>query len=178
MDAFYGEIRIFGFSFPPENWSQCNGQTLNIMQYQVLYTILGTQFGGNAQTTFNLPNLQGSAVCEAGQGPGLTYRSFGKQVGASAVALVQTQMPNHQHAFNVQQIAATALDDEPNVNNTSYLARTFNQLNYTSTDTYDATLSPQIVGIVGGSGSHENRQPYLAMNFCICMYGDYPVKAQ
>lgn len=178
MDAFYGEIRIFGFSFTPENWSQCNGQAVNVQQYQVLYTILGTQFGGNGQTTFNLPNLQGSAVFEAGTGLGLTPRLFGHQYGASSVTLTQNQLPNHQHTFHVVQMPAAALDDVPNVNNTSYLARTFNQLNYTNTDTYDTTLSPQIVGIVGGSGFHENRQPYLAMNFCICMYGDYPVKAQ
>lgn len=177
MDAFYGEIRIFGFSFAPENWSYCNGQTLNVQQYQVLYTILGQQFGGNGQTTFNLPNLQGSAVCETGTGLGLTPRAFGKQFGASAVALVQTQMPTHQHAFNALQMPASGLDDVPNVNSTSYLARTFNQLNYTNTDTSNATLAPQIVGIVGGSEFHENRQPYLVMNFCICMYGDYPLKA-
>lgn len=175
MDAFYGEIRIFGFSFPPENWAQCNGQTMQVMQYQVLYTILGTQFGGTAPNTFKLPNLIGSAVCEAGQGPGLTGRQFGKSFGATSVTLNQNQMPNHQHTLNGIQGTAQQLINSPTT--TAYVARTFGQLDFTGTDTYDTTLAPQMVGFYGSTGPHENRQPYLPMQFCICMYGDYPVKA-
>lgn len=176
MDAFYGEIRIFGFSFPPQNWAQCNGQTLQIMQYQVLYTILGTQFGGDGQNTFKLPNLQGSAVCNQGQGPGLTNRTFGKSFGATAVTLQQTQMPNHQHTFNTISASGTQVVNAPTAG-TSYLARTIKQFDYTTTGTCDTTLSPQMIGNMGNSTAHENRQPYLAMNFCICMYGEYPIKA-
>jgi len=174
MDAFYGEIRIFGFSFPPQNWAQCNGQTLQIMQYQVLYTVIGIQFGGDGQTTFKLPNLQGSAVCNAGQGPGLTTRTFGKSFGATAVTLQQTQMPNHQHTINATTASLAQATNTP-INN-ARLARTLKQLDFTNTDTYDTTLSPQMVGNMGSSTAHENRQPFLAMNFCICMYGEYPIK--
>lgn len=174
-DAFYGEIRIFGFTFPPENWAQCNGQLLQVMQYQVLYTILGSQFGGNGQSNFNLPNLMGSAVCEAGQGPGLTSRPFGKSFGATSVTLSHTQIPYHQHTLNGIQGTAQQLINSPTA--TAYVARTFGQLDFTGTDTYDTTLAPQMVGAYGSSGPHENRQPYLPMQFCICMYGDYPVRA-
>lgn len=175
-DAFYGEIRIFGFTFPPENWSQCNGQVVLIQQYQALYTILGIQFGGNGQTNFNLPNLQGSAVCQAGTGPGLTPRPFAKSFGVSTVTLTENQIPNHNHALNAIPGTSTAqLVNSPTT--TTYLARTFGQNDYTNTDTYDTTLAAEMVGGYGTSGPHENRQPFLPMSFCICMYGEYPVKA-
>lgn len=174
-DAFYGEIRIFGFTFPPQNWAQCTGQMLQIQQYQVLYTVIGVQFGGNAQTTFQLPNLMGSAVCEAGQGTGLTNRTFGKSVGATAVTLNLNQIPNHQHDLNATTPSAAQATNAPT--NVSRLGRTIKQNDYTNTDTYDTTMAPQMVGSFGSGGPHENRQPYLAMNFCICTYGEYPVRA-
>lgn len=176
MDAFYGEIRIFGFTFPPENWAQCNGQSLQIGQYQGLLAVIGFQFGGDGRTTFQLPNLQGSAVCQSGSGPGLTPRVFGKTVGVSTVSLNATQMPPHQHDFNALAVGqSTLLTNVPTA--TSKLARTFNQFDFTNTDTYDTTMAPQMVGVTGSGAPHENRQPYLAMNVCICLYGEYPVKA-
>jgi microcystin-dependent protein len=175
MDAFYGEIRIFGFNFPPENWAQCNGQTMDIWQYQALYTVLGIQFGGDGQNNFKLPNLQGSAVCQQGQGTGLTDRVFGKTVGATTVALTQSQMPNHQHTINATNPTSAQMTNTPTT--TSRLGRTFKQADFTNTDVYDTTMAPQMVGVIGGSTAHENRQPFLAMNFCICTYGEYPLKA-
>lgn len=176
MDAFYGEIRIFGFNFPPENWSQCNGQVLQIAQYQALFTILGVQFGGDARNTFNLPNLMGSAVCNAGTKPGLSPHLFGKTVGATSVTLSPSQYPKHQHSFNCSiPSSSLGIANVPTPN--THLSRTLNQLDFTNTDTYDTTLSPQMVGAIGGSSAHENRQPFLAMNFCICLYGEYPIRS-
>jgi len=175
MDAFYGEIRIFGFNFPPQNWAQCNGQTVSIMQYQVLYTVIGIQFGGDGQTNFKLPNLMGSAVYQAGQGTGLTNRVFGKTVGASFVTLNLTQLPNHQHTLNAVSPTVAQMTNTPTT--TSRIGRTNGQLDYTNTDVYDTTMAPQMVGLLGGTTPHENRQPFLAMNFCICTYGEYPIKA-
>jgi len=176
MDAFYGEIRIFGFNFPPQNWAQCNGQTVAIMQYQALYTVLGIQFGGDGQNNFQLPNLQGSAVCQSGDGPGLTTRDFGDTFGATSVTLGQNQMPNHQHSFDCY-VPTTSTNYTNVPTSASHLARTVGQNNYTNTDTYDTTLAPQMIGQMGSGGQHENRQPFLAMNFCICTYGEYPIKA-
>lgn len=175
MDAFFGEIRIFGFSFAPQNWAQCNGQTVQLQQYQVLYSVLGIQFGGDGVNTFKLPNLMGSAVCQSGQGTGLTNRVFGKTFGAPNVTLTYGQMPNHQHTLNAAIPSAAQLDN--NLASGSRLGRTLKQNDFTNTDTYDTTMSPQMVGSFGSGGPHENRQPYLAMNFCICMYGDYPVRS-
>lgn len=174
MDAFVGEIRIFGFNFPVQNWAYCDGSTVSIRQNPPLYSVIGVQFGGDGQTTFKLPNLAGSAVCQAGQGTGLSSRTFGMTVGASAATLNYNQMPLHQHDMNVLQSPAAALDNKPN--NKSYLARSFGQLDYTTTDIYDTTLAPQAVLLVGGGTAHENRQPYLVMSFCICLDGDYPVR--
>lgn len=176
MDPFYGEIRIFSFNYPPVYWAQCNGQTVQISQEQVLYTILGTQFGGDGVSTFKLPNLMGSAVCQAGQGVGLTNRTFAKAVGETGVTLNQYQMPTHQHTLKAIPGTVAQLVNTPTAN-TSYLARTTKQFDYISTGTPDTTLAPQMLSAVGGGGVHENRQPYLAMNFCICTYGEYPIKA-
>lgn len=175
MDAFYGEIRIFGFAFPPENWAQCNGQILPISQFQVVFAVIGTQFGGDGRVNFQLPNLQGSAVCQAGQAPGLSYYIFGTTVGSGAVSLQQTQMPYHQHDLQAIPGSGTQLKNTATAN-TSYLGRTFGQFDFTNTDTVDTTLAPQMVVPTGGSAMHENRQPYLAMNFCICMYGEFPIR--
>lgn len=175
MDAFYGEIRIFGFTFPPQNWAQCNGQTLQIMQFQVLYAVIGVQFGGDGQNTFKLPNLQGSAVYEAGQGLGLTPRIVGQTEGNTAASVNGTQMPYHQHTLNAIPGTTAQLVNTP-TQNISYLARSFGQLDFTNTDTHDTTLSQTMLNPTGSSQGHENRQPYLTMNFCICVYGDYPVR--
>lgn len=176
MDAFYGEIRIFGFNFPPLNWAQCNGQTLMVSQFQTLFTILGANFGGNGLNNFQLPNLQGSAVCQAGQGPGLSDRTFGKTFGTSVVTLVTQNMPYHQHTLSATNQSLAQATNTPT--SVSRLGRTLKQLDFSSTDTVDSQMAVQMVGPFVGQGlPHENRQPYLVMNFCICTYGEYPVRA-
>lgn len=175
MDAFYGEIRIFGFNFPPENWAVCNGQQMTIAQNQVLYAVIGTQFGGDGKTNYKLPNLMGSAVCQSGQGPGLTNRVFGKAVGSSGVNLSENQIPDHQHQINAVAAPLAQLTNIPT--GTSYIARTAGQLDYTNTDVYDTAFGIQTLGSFGSGGVHENRQPYLAMNFCICTYGEFPARS-
>lgn len=175
MDAFYGEIRIFGFTFAPYNWALCDGTTLLIQQNNVLYAVIGNQFGGNGTSTFALPNLQGSAVCSSGQGPGLTDWIFSDTEGTSTITLVQTQMPAHQHDFNAYVTSASGVVDNSPATN-SHLSRTLNQLDFTNTDTFDTSLAPQMVYPTGASTPHENRQPYLVMNFCICMDGEFPVR--
>lgn len=175
MDPFYGEVRIFGFGFAPVNWAQCNGQTMSVAQYSALFAIIGIQYGGNGQTTFKLPDLQGSAVMNQGQGPGLTERYVGEAVGTSAVTLLTTQLPNHQHMYNCYIPGSTAdLINTPAAG--SSLSRTPGQFDYSNTDLPDTTMAPQMIGITGGGSPHENRQPYLVMNFCIALYGIFPVR--
>src|ERR1700738_1268119 len=97
MDPFVAEIRIFPFNFAPKGWAFCDGQLLSISQNTALFSILGTTYGGNGTSTFALPNLQGSAAMQSGQGPGLTDRVLGEIGGETAVTLNSSQMPSHNH---------------------------------------------------------------------------------
>src|SRR5512135_3601787 len=102
---FVAEIRIFGFNFAPKGWAFCNGQLMPISQNTALFSLLGTTYGGDGKSTFGLPNLQGSAPMQQGQGPGLTLRDLGEIGGEQSVTLLQTEMPVHSHV--VQAAAGT-----------------------------------------------------------------------
>src|ERR1700748_1317283 len=96
-DQFVAEIRIFAGNFAPKGWAMCNGQLLPISQNTALFSLLGTTYGGDGKSTFALPNLQGSAPMQQGQGPGLSQRFLGEQAGEQSVTLLQTEMPAHSH---------------------------------------------------------------------------------
>src|ERR1700758_2466732 len=98
---YIGEIQIFGFNFAPYQWATCSGQLLPISQNTALFSLLGTNFGGNGQSNFQLPNYMGNAACGQGQGPGLTPRVVGDSFGSESVTLLQTEMPTHNHSMNL-----------------------------------------------------------------------------
>src|ERR1700757_3083002 len=97
MDPFVAEIRIFPFNFAPKGWAFCDGQLLPLSQNTALFSLLGTTYGGDGKSNFSLPNFQGSAPMQAGQGPGLSLRDLGEMAGAPAVTLIETEMPAHAH---------------------------------------------------------------------------------
>jgi microcystin-dependent protein len=169
MEAFLGEIRLFGFDFVPKDWAPCNGQILTISQNEALYSLLGTMYGGDGQNTFALPDLQGRAPIGRGSGPGLTRRTQGDKGGSEAVTLTQNQMPQHSH-----QVAAAA---------TSQSKNPANQLPGVSAagSAYGAqpatSMAGQMIGVAGGSAPHDNMPPYLVGNWCICLVGLYPSRA-
>lgn len=174
-DAFTGEIRAFAFNYPPQNWAFCNGQQMQIAENQVLYSVIGTLYGGDGKTTFNLPNLRGFVLAGIGLSataqlpltrPGLT-------IGESSVTLSQTQIANHTHSVIGYNAPAASLIN--NASEAAYLSRTFGQFDFSSTPTPDTTMHPAMIGEIGGGLPHENRQPYIVMNYCICTYGEYPV---
>src|SRR5207244_3241987 len=105
-DPFVAEIRIFPFNFAPKGWALCDGQLLPISQNTALFSLLGTTYGGNGQSTFALPNIQGSAVMHPGQGPGLSAHSLGETGGSQTVTLLQSEMPAHSHALTASQADA------------------------------------------------------------------------
>src|SRR5579863_4237911 len=104
---YVGEVRMFGGNFAPSNWAFCNGQTMSISQYQVLFTLIGTTYGGDGQTTFNLPNLQGRLGVGMGQGGGLSNYVLGQSAGVEAVTLTTTTMAAHNHPLMASQTTAT-----------------------------------------------------------------------
>src|SRR4051794_30446361 len=107
-DQFVAEIRIFPFNFPPTGWAFCNGQLMPISQNTALFSLLGTTYGGDGKSTFALPNLQGSAPMQPGQGQGLSLRDLGEQSGVESVTLIQSEMPLHTHTLQASVRDATS----------------------------------------------------------------------
>ena len=160
-EPFLSEIRLFSFNFPPKGWAFCNGQLLPINQNQALFALLGTTYGGNGQTNFALPNLRGRVPIHSGSG-----HTLGEAAGSSAVTINQQSMPTHLHML----MANTNNGTTPQPNNALLSA----YLNGYTQPTDLTTLMPQTVANVGGSQPHENRQPYLVVNFCIALQGIFP----
>ncbi|WP_127019554.1 phage tail protein [Rheinheimera mangrovi] len=179
-EPFFGEVKIFTCKFAPEGWAYCLGQQMSIQQNPALYTILGTTYGGNGTTTFNLPNLQNLAVMGAGTGPGLTPRQSGVVVGNSMSQL--SNLPAHSHNLVAQ--AAPGNQALPVAG--AYLANdtaTTGGRNIVTTApaslVNENNLVPMAANALGATGTptpavYNNCQPWLAMNFCIATDGIYP----
>jgi microcystin-dependent protein len=170
-DPFVAEIRIFGFNFAPKGWAFCQGQTLPLSQNTALFSLLGTTYGGNGQSNFALPNLQGTAPMFYGQGPGLSLHDIGEMSGTENVTLLQSEMPAHNHQANV---VADLSNSGGIPGPQSYLAIA-NISTYNSSA--NTTMSPNELSIAGGSLPHNNMQPYLTLNFCIAMQGVFPPRS-
>ena len=174
MEGTIGEIRLFAGNFAPRNWAFCAGQLLAISQNTALFSILGTTYGGNGQTTFALPDFRGRSAVGVGQGPGLTNISLGEVSGEENVTLLSTQMPAHTHALNVSNTPANTSTP----GNTTSLAVvtdvTENAMNTYNAVAPNTTLNNQSISIAGNSQPHNNRPPYLGMNYIICLFGIFP----
>jgi len=173
---FLGEIRIFGFNFPPRGWTFCQGQTLPINQNTALFSLLGTTYGGNGTTTFQLPDLRASVILSSGQGPGLTNRNLGEKQGSANVTLTTQQIPSHNHPANCTNLPGS-LTGNP-------LGTPVNQV--WAADGGDVTqeyapppgalqsMDPRAIGNAGGGLPHENQTPYLVINYSIALQGIFP----
>ncbi len=166
-DPFVAEIRIVSFNFPPRGWAFCDGQLLPLSQNTALFSLLGTTYGGNGQSNFALPNLQGSAAMHPGQGPGLSLYDLGQVSGSSAVTLLSNEIPAHTHS--ALAAAVPGLQTTP-ANNA--LTRPPTGMGYAPAAAPQGLSAP--LGVTGGSQPHNNMQPYLTMNFVIAMQGVYP----
>jgi len=172
-DQFVAEIRIFPFNFAPTGWALCNGQLLPISQNTALFSLLGTMYGGDGQSTFALPNFQGSTPLHQGQGPGLSVYVQGESGGEEIVTLIETELPSHTHQ------AMGALGNGP----TSPAGNTWGAgSGRTPPPTYvdgspNVTMAGETVAGTGGSQPHNNMQPYLTLNFCIALQGIYPPRS-
>jgi microcystin-dependent protein len=164
--AFVGEVRLVGFNFAPEGWSVCNGSLIGIDQNSTLFNLIGTTYGGNGQTTFALPNLQGRIPIHQGSN-GVNVYTIGQVGGVEQVTIGINQYPSHSHSLMASTNAGSS--NAP-ANNT-----VGNSLNAYTADAPTSAMYSAMVGASGGSNlPHDNRQPFLVLNWVISLYGIYP----
>lgn len=177
-DAYIGEIRIFAGNFAPKGWALCNGQLMAISQNTALFSILGVQYGGDGKTTFALPNLMGRTAIGQGAGPGLTPRSVGEAVGSQVVSLLASQMPMHAHTpMGYSKKGSTSDPTNAVWGEYSVGGRGGQTPVPLFAATPDAQMSPVALNSTGGGQPHNNMQPFLAMNYIICLQGEFPPRS-
>lgn len=162
MEQYIGEIRLFGGNFAPRGWAFCHGQLLSISQYDALFTLIGTTYGGDGQTTFALPDLRGRIPLH----PSAAH-PLGQRGGTETVTLTRSQLPSHSHTAGAQVDAGTQ---------TSPAGAVWSQSN---TNAYaavnaNAAMSASAITTAGGSQPHDNMMPFLALNFIISLEGIFP----
>lgn len=175
-EPFIGQIQPFAFNFAPKNWAMCNGQVMSIVQNTALFSLIGTLYGGNGQTTFALPNLQSRVPMHAGTYIGNTYPQ-GETAGQEQVSLNIGNLPFHSHLF----LGSTANADATTPADGQVLA-TATVPNKTAPELYAPDAIPQplnraSVAPVGGNLPHDNIQPYLTINWCIAVLGIFPSRS-
>jgi microcystin-dependent protein len=170
-DPFVAEIRIFPFNFPPKGWAFCDGQLMPLSQNTALFSLLGTTYGGDGKSTFALPDLQGRAPMQPGQGQGLSQRFLGEESGVEFVTLLESEMPAHNHFVMAQNspLSGVVLPDANTTLNRPASGNLFNVTNPAVTQ-----MAFQEIAVAGGSLPHNNMQPYLTLNFCIALQGVFP----
>lgn len=199
MEGYMGTILPWAGTYAPRNWAFCAGQTLSISTNTALYSIIGTNYGGDGVTTFQLPNLQSRFMVGHGQGPGLQPYTLGEMGGIDVFHLTTSQMPVHNHlnavvgqpsAFSVNVAIPSVANSDANVakpNNTAVMGKSSGTANYSNADP-DGNMKPfnatgsvtPLVSITnanaGGSAPIDNCPPYVALNFIICVTGLYPAR--
>jgi microcystin-dependent protein len=174
---YIGEIRMFAFGTrgAPNGWQACDGSLLPIAQYDALFALIGTTYGGDGQTTFGVPDLRGRVPVHQGQGPGLSNYVIGQRAGTETVTVLSTQMPAHTHTA----VASTAAASTGSPGNTVLPGAVANQTMYVTDTTGGApfTLAGSSVSNAGGSQPHENCMPTLTVQFCIATQGIFPSQA-
>lgn len=191
MNSFIGEIKAFPYNFVPVGWLECNGQILNVRSYPALFAILGCTYGGDCQNTFALPNMQG--LCMVGEGASIGgsvfYRRGTAVYGSEAVTLTTQSLPSHTHSFIGKGGSVASRTSAPGTDNNSYLSnitykRPSDPSSKSATAYLDQSTAPVLLNwqtIAGSNGNvapitpHENRSPYQAIRYCICVQdGDFP----
>lgn len=167
---YIGEIRLFGGNFAPAGWMFCHGQMVPIADYDTLFNLIGTTYGGDGESTFGLPDLRGRIPLHRGQRPGGSSYVLGQMGGVEAVTLTTQQIPSHSHpAMASASIASSASAQDG-------IPASWPDAPYRGPDgvTAPVALAPDSVGASGGGQPHDNMPPYLGLTFIISMYGVYP----
>jgi microcystin-dependent protein len=170
-DPFVGEIRPFAGNFAPAGWALCNGQLMSIAENTALFSLIGTTYGGDGQTTFALPDLQGRALIHQGTSPaGIPY-VIGQRAGVETVTLTLAQLPAHAHGVSGSSVQGTSAAPGPTV---AMAAGLTGQNLYDTNAISKVNLANQAVGPSGAGQPHDNRQPYLAVTYIISLFGIFP----
>jgi microcystin-dependent protein len=165
---YVGEIRMFGGNFAPVGWELCRGQPLPISEEETLFNLIGTTYGGDGQQTFNLPDLQGRVPVHQGQGSGLQSHIIGEKAGVERVTLNGQQLPIHTHGMLASTAGGASSNPQGNVIGSPPAVTMFLREQPT------VNMAASMVLPVGGSQPHENRMPYLAINYIISLFGVFP----
>lgn len=170
MDVFIGTILLVGFNFAPRGWALCAGQLLPIAQYQALFSLLGTFYGGNGQTNFALPDLRGRSAIGMGQGSGLPMYTIGQNGGSETITLGIANMPAHTHMLNGDQNAGGKVAPGPN----HVIGQVSGSITMYSPNPPNTQLNTASIGMSGGNQPVPLRNPYLALNYIIATEGLFP----
>jgi microcystin-dependent protein len=173
MEGFIGEIKYFAGTYAPKSWMFCEGQQLPIAQFTPLYSIIGTQFGGDGKTYFNLPDLRGRMTLGTGQSTGTSYRHQGEKGGNEGVTLTQLTIPSHSHTMKCDtNTGGRSLKTTPQNN----LFATKASPGYGTDTTGNPLMKNDMVNNEGPSQAHENMPPWSCLRYIICVYGYYPIR--
>jgi microcystin-dependent protein len=167
-EPFVGEIRMFAGNFAPRGWAFCDGQLLAVSQNDVLFSLLGTIYGGDGRTTFGLPDLRGRVPVHAGSGPGLSPQPLGAMAGTEAETITVNQLPSHTHNYQANTTAGSQSAAVGNLVATRAGDPTYAE------DAPSVDMSATAISSVGGSQSHTNLMPYLCVHFIVALFGIYP----
>jgi microcystin-dependent protein len=170
-DQFLAEVRIFPFNFPPTGWAFCDGQLMPISQNTALFALLGTTYGGDGKSTFALPDLQGSAPMQPGQGQGLSLRDLGEMSGVESITLLVSEIPLHTHTAQADNLDPADLNIP---NPARCLAQSTAVFAFQPAASNLVQMAFQTLPPAGGGLPHNNMQPYLTLNFCIALQGIFP----
>jgi microcystin-dependent protein len=166
-DPYVGEIRMAGFNFPPQGWASCNGALIPISENEVLFTLIGTTYGGDGQNTFALPDLQGRVPVHMGQGSGSNF-TIGQKAGEEQVTITQGSTPTHTHPV----LAQTANGTQPSPSGAIFAASVSDTL-YNAVDP-SVNMNAGLLPFQGGNQPHDNMVPFLVINFIISLFGIFP----
>ncbi|MBC3873664.1 phage tail protein [Undibacterium flavidum] len=169
-NPFIAEIRMVPFNFAPTGWAFCDGQLLPISQNTALFALLGTTYGGDGESTFALPNLQGSAIMHPGQGPGLSLHDLGEVGGTESVTLLSSEIPSHNHRLYTTHTVGTT--NSPS--GTALAVGAKGTPLYGPASGSPDTMHASTLAVSGGSQPHNNMQPYLTLTFIIALQGIFP----
>lgn len=173
-EPYVGEIRLFGFSRVPQGWLPCDGSLLSISQYDVLFALIGTTYGGDGVTTFAAPNLGGRAPVHYGAGPGLSPRVLGEMGGNESVTLLPAQMPQHDHPMIATTGVANSNQITPNLEFGAVSGDTMYANDVSGAAA--ATTAPTSTSVAGRNIAHDNPMPTLTVQFCIAFNGIFPTR--